>query len=271
MARLPAATSSRSSSHDCADAARSSATHPPGASPPMSRLSVLVSRPRRTLAALATVLVAVGITAASGADFTATSANPDNHVRHRHAVDLQLQATAPAVLDQPPACAPATRPAPAPSTSRTPARCPASSRSTRGTRRRQRRDQPAVGQAQPRRQGLRRLLVGGTPRPATAATTVKYTGTLADMSSAVALGTFAGGEKHRYEFSVALDGTAGNAYQGDTSSVPVHLDRRLAGTDRGNRHGPPRRTRGLHARGRGGPALRRPAGRCPPRSAGSAT
>ena len=44
----------------------------------MSRLSVLVSRPRRTLAALATVLVAVGITAASGADFTATSANADN-------------------------------------------------------------------------------------------------------------------------------------------------------------------------------------------------
>ena len=43
----------------------------------MSRLSVLVSRPRRTLAALATVLVAVGITAASGADFTATSANAD--------------------------------------------------------------------------------------------------------------------------------------------------------------------------------------------------
>jgi hypothetical protein len=43
----------------------------------MSRLSVLVNRPRRTLAALATVLVAVGITAASGADFTATSANAD--------------------------------------------------------------------------------------------------------------------------------------------------------------------------------------------------
>ena len=43
----------------------------------MSRLSVLVTRPRRTLAALATVLVAVGITAASGADFTATSANAD--------------------------------------------------------------------------------------------------------------------------------------------------------------------------------------------------
>src|SRR5215217_3644319 len=42
----------------------------------MSRLHALVDRPKRTLAALATVLVAVGITAASGADFTASSANP---------------------------------------------------------------------------------------------------------------------------------------------------------------------------------------------------
>ena len=57
----------------------------------MSRMSNLVSRPRRTLAALATVLVAVGITAASGADFTATSANPSEHVRRRHADHRQLQ------------------------------------------------------------------------------------------------------------------------------------------------------------------------------------
>jgi spore coat-associated protein N len=44
----------------------------------MSRIQTLVSRPKRTLAALATVLIAVGITAASGANFTATSANANN-------------------------------------------------------------------------------------------------------------------------------------------------------------------------------------------------
>lgn len=44
----------------------------------MSRVQTLVSRPKRTLAALATVLVAVGITAASGASFNATSANANN-------------------------------------------------------------------------------------------------------------------------------------------------------------------------------------------------
>lgn len=44
----------------------------------MSRIQTLVSRPKRTLAALATVLVAVGITAASGASFNASSANANN-------------------------------------------------------------------------------------------------------------------------------------------------------------------------------------------------
>ena len=44
----------------------------------MSRFKVLRANPRRTLAALATLLIAVGVTAASGANFNATSANPSN-------------------------------------------------------------------------------------------------------------------------------------------------------------------------------------------------
>src|SRR3954453_23556754 len=78
MARLPAA--GRPCARSCdsrGTTARSSVTPSPGASPPMSRLHALVDRPKRTLAALATVLVAVGITAASGANFNATSANPN--------------------------------------------------------------------------------------------------------------------------------------------------------------------------------------------------
>jgi hypothetical protein len=51
----------------------------------------------------------------------------------------------------------------------------------------------------------------------------KYTGTVADMGTpghtVSSLGTFAGGEKHRYRFSVALDLSADNAYQGDNGSV----------------------------------------------------
>src|SRR6185312_4802999 len=42
----------------------------------------------------------------------------------------------------------------------------------------------------------------------------KYTGTLAAMSSAVDLGSYAAGDHHRYEFAATLDSSAGNEYQG---------------------------------------------------------
>ena len=44
----------------------------------MSRFAFMLDRPRRTLAALATVLAATSLTVASGADFTAESASPLN-------------------------------------------------------------------------------------------------------------------------------------------------------------------------------------------------
>jgi hypothetical protein len=56
----------------------------------------------------------------------------------------------------------------------------------------------------------------------------RYSGTLADMGIAGhevdALGTFAAGAKHRYRFTVALDGSASDPYQGDTSSVQFDFD-----------------------------------------------
>jgi hypothetical protein len=45
-----------------------------------------------------------------------------------------------------------------------------------------------------------------------------YSGTISAMGT-VALGTFAAGVKHRYEFAVTFDSSATNAYQGDSSSV----------------------------------------------------
>lgn len=47
---------------------------------------------------------------------------------------------------------------------------------------------------------------------------VRYTGTIAAMGS-TALGTFVAAEKHRYEFTVTFDVSAGNAYQGDSSTT----------------------------------------------------
>ena len=46
--------------------------------PPVTRLHRLAAHPRRTLGALAVVLAAVGITVGSGANFTASAANPGN-------------------------------------------------------------------------------------------------------------------------------------------------------------------------------------------------
>jgi hypothetical protein len=44
----------------------------------VQRLSALAAHPRRTLGALAAVLAAVGLTVGSGANFTASAANPGN-------------------------------------------------------------------------------------------------------------------------------------------------------------------------------------------------
>jgi hypothetical protein len=44
----------------------------------MSRIAILMERPKTVLAALASALAAVGLAAGSGADFTSASANPAN-------------------------------------------------------------------------------------------------------------------------------------------------------------------------------------------------
>jgi spore coat-associated protein N len=181
----------------------------------MSRLHVLVHRPRRTLAALATVLVAVGVTAASGADFTATSANPGNTFA-TGTLAISNSNPAAAVLT-----AGGLRPGGAPATGTVDIGNTGSLSGaftlTRGT--------PVDSDSTNPLSGKLNVTVvdcgdfsSGTPTCG-GGDPVKYSGTLAAMSSAVALGTFAGGEKHRYEFTVAVDSSAGNAYQGDSSQV----------------------------------------------------
>jgi len=58
----------------------------------------------------------------------------------------------------------------------------------------------------------------GTPT-CDAADPNKYSGTLAAMTSTVALSSYAANEKHRYEFTVTFDSSADNAYQGDSSTA----------------------------------------------------
>lgn len=182
----------------------------------MSRLSTLVSRPRRTLAALATVLVAVGITAASGADFTATSANADTTFA-TGTLSILNTTEGQAVLSS----TGNMRPGDAARTGfvdiKNSGTLSGVFKLTRGT---------VVDNDTTYKLSTQLNLVikdcglftGATPPSCTGAGT-KYTGTVAGMNSDVDLGTYAGGAQHRYEFSVDVNG-ASNNYQGKTSTVP---------------------------------------------------
>ena len=183
----------------------------------MSRLSVLVSRPRRTLAALATVLVAVGITAASGADFTASSANADTTFA-TGTLTIENSKEAQAIF----ASTADMRPGDPARTGQVDIKNAGSLsgafKLVRGT--------VTDSNATYKLSTKLNLVVkdcgdfaSGTPT-CDAGDPVKYTGTIAAFGSAADLGTFAGGEKHRYEFSVTVDSSADNNYQGRTSVVP---------------------------------------------------
>ncbi|MGI8778586.1 MAG: hypothetical protein ACR2L8_00185 [Solirubrobacteraceae bacterium] len=182
----------------------------------MSRLHVLVSQPRLALGALLTLLLAAGAVVGSGADFTATSANPNNTFASGTLTMLNSREGL-SILT-----ASNMRPG----------------------------DPATVGLVDIKNTGslsgaftlVRGAVVNsdtGNPMSAKLNATVvdcgtfagatpptcgdgddvnRYTGTLAAMGTS-ALGTYAADEHHRYRFTVALDATANDAYQGDSSTV----------------------------------------------------
>lgn len=187
----------------------------------MSRLRVLVSQPRLALGALLTLLLATSAVVGSGADFTATSANPSNTFASG-TLSIVNSKDGVAVLS-----ASNMRPAD-PATTGTVDIENSGSLSgaftlSRGT--------PSDSDGTNPMSGKLNVVVvdcgafaGATPPTCGDGDDVnRYSGTLAQMGTpgyAIgALGSYAAGEKHRYRFSVALDGSAGNAYQGDSSSV----------------------------------------------------
>ena len=187
----------------------------------MSRFAMVAAHPRRTLATLATVLAAVGLTAASGADFTAQSANPSNTFT-TGTLTTSNSAENAAVLT-----ATGMRPGDAASEGTVDiantGTLSGAFTLTRGA--------PVDSDASNPLSGKLNVIVDdcGTFSGSTAPTcgdaddVNKYSGTLAQMGTTghtiAALGDFDGGVKHRYRFRVALDGSADNAYQGDSSTV----------------------------------------------------
>src|SRR5215210_7810107 len=187
----------------------------------MSRIQILAANPRRALAALATVLVAVGITGASGANFSAATANPSNTFT-AGTLSMYNSKDNAAILT-----ASNMRPGDPATTGQVDIQNTGSLSApfvlSKGTVTNTDALNPMAGK-------LNLTVVdcgdfsSGTPTCGDAGDVVKYSGgTIAQMGTAgfpvAALGTFAANEKHRYEFSVALDSSADDNYQGDSSTV----------------------------------------------------
>jgi hypothetical protein len=185
----------------------------------MSRLATLSRHPRRTLATLGTVLAAVGVTVASGADFTASSANPANTFA-TGTLTMSNSANNTALFT-----AANLRPGDSATDGIVDI---ANTGSLSGAFTLSRSVPNDSDAANPLSAKLNVVLddcgawVSGVA-PTCSTVTNKYTGTLADMGttghSIAGLGSFAGGEKHRYRFRVTLDSSVNNNYQGDNTST----------------------------------------------------
>jgi spore coat-associated protein N len=186
----------------------------------MSRLRLLAANPRLALGALLTLLLAAAAVVGSGADFTASSANPAN----------TFSAGTLTILNSKEGTAVLSASNLRPGNSATGTVDIQNSGGLSGDFTLSRTAPVDSDGTNPLSGKLNVAVVdcgtfaSGTPTCGDGDDVTKYSGgTLAQMGTAghlvSGLGTFAAGEKHRYEFTVQLDGSAGNAYQGDTSTV----------------------------------------------------
>jgi spore coat-associated protein N len=187
----------------------------------MSRLSLLASQPKLALGALLTLLLAAAAVVGSGADFTATSANPTNTFASGTLSILNSKEGS-AVLT-----ASNMRPGAAATVGTVDIQ---NTGSLSGTFTLSRTAPVDSDSGNPLSSKLNVTVVdcgafAGSTAPACGDgdDVNKYTGTIADMGTAghtvSGLGTFGGGDKHRYRFRVTLDSSASNAYQGDSSTT----------------------------------------------------
>ena len=190
----------------------------------MSRLHVLIHRPKRTLAALATTSLAVGVTLASSASFTATSANPSNTFT-AGTLTMANSKSGAAILT-----ASALRPGDPPATGTVDIQ---NTGSLSGAFMLAKSAPVDSDGTYPMSAKLNTVVTdcGAWTAGGTVANpcgdgddVVKYTGLLSTMPASIALGTFGADEKHTYKFSVGFDPSADNNYQGDSSTVRFDWD-----------------------------------------------
>jgi spore coat-associated protein N len=177
------------------------------------RLEALASKPKRTLGVLAVVLAAVGVAVGSGANFSAQTANPSNTFTAGTLTMANSQAGA--ILT-------ASNMKPGDTSNGTVDI--ENTGSLSGTFSLSRSALNDSDSSNPMSDKLNLVVKdcgnfsSGTPSCDAGDPNV-YSGTIGAMTGSSALGTHAAGEKHRYQFAVTFDSSAGNAYQGDSSTA----------------------------------------------------
>ena len=180
----------------------------------MSRLSALVAHPRRTVAALAVVLAAVGITVGSGANFTAHAANPANTFTTG---TLSIGSSASSATFNAPNMKPGDNVSGTvdiANTGSVPGTFTMSTSNPVDTG-------ALLGQLDLKIEDCG--LFSGTTAPTCAGTNVVYNAK-ANGVGTVPLGSFAASAKHRYKIDVTLPSSTTNAFQGKTASVEFDWD-----------------------------------------------
>ena len=175
----------------------------------VSRLSALAAHPRRTVAALAVVLAAVGITVGSGANFTASAANPTNTFT---AGTLSIGSSSSSALfnatnlkpgDDVPGTVDIQNTGSLPGTFTL-----STSHITDAS--------GLLGQLDLKIEDCG--LWSGTTAPTCAGTNVLYNAKASAVGT-VSLNSFAASAKHRYKFDVTLPSAIANSFQGTSATV----------------------------------------------------
>lgn len=174
-----------------------------------SRFKVLASQPRLALGALLTLLLAAGAVVGSGADFTASSANPTNTFA-AGTLSIANSAEGAAVLE-----VSDLRPGEAAQTGVVDI---SNSGSLSGDFELSVGDLTNSDPTNPLAGKLNLVVVDCGAACGDGSETELYDGTLAAMGT-IALGEYEADDEHRYRFEVALDGSAGNAYQGGSATA----------------------------------------------------
>jgi hypothetical protein len=185
----------------------------------VARIAFLAKNPKRALGSLAVLVAATGVVVGSGANFTSSSANPTNSFAAGTLTILNSKEGT-AVLSSTGAMKPG-------GTAEVGTVDISNTGTIAGdfTLTRSAITNSDAGNPMSAKLNLTIKDCGEWPAPATPEpcgdgddVTIQTGGTISSMGS-VSLGTFSAAEKHRYEFSVQLDSSATDAYQGDTSSV----------------------------------------------------